>query len=84
MCDLSMAHDRTVLLLQGHLTVMAGALSGDRMNLSPGMGLVLKCGERFEVIECPDGAVLLMIEAQWLDATGLGTSTPVLGDRSNG
>jgi hypothetical protein len=75
MCDLSMTHDRTVLVLQGQLAVMAGPRSGVRVDLSPGMGLVLKYGERFELIECPHGAVLLLIEAQWLDAVSVGVSS---------
>ena len=76
MCDLSMTHDRTVLVLHGKLAAMAGPLQGDRVDLLPGMGLVLKSGERFEVLECPAGAVLLLIEAQWLDASRVDISTP--------
>jgi hypothetical protein len=76
MCDVSMTHDRTVLVLQGTVAAMAGPLSGSRVDLLPGMGLVLKCGERFEVIECPEGAVLLLVEAQWLDAVTFRVAPP--------
>jgi len=71
-----MTHDRTVLVLQGKLSVMAGPGGGKRIDLEPGVGLVLKAGELFEVIECPDGAVLLLVEAQWLDAATVGVAMP--------
>jgi hypothetical protein len=60
----------------GKLAAIAGPQSGVRVDLSPGMGLVIKSGERFEVIECPEGAVLLLVEAQWLDASSVSISTP--------
>ena len=81
LCDLSMLHDRAVLVLQGNVVAMAGALRGNRVELSPGRGLVLKPGERFQVIECLEGAVLMLVEAQWLDASrvGLRLSSELLG-----
>ena len=83
LCDVSMTHDRTVLVLHGSLVAMAGPLSGARVDLAPGMGVVLKSGERFEVLECPEGAVLLLVEAQWLDASRVGMPAPgrVAGQR---
>jgi hypothetical protein len=73
-CDLSITHDRAVLVLQGALVALAGAPRGGCVDLSPGMGVVLKPGERFQVIECPGGAVLLLVEAQWLDASRVGAA----------
>jgi hypothetical protein len=83
LCDLSITHDRAVLVLQGELVAMAGAGRGGRVGLSPGMGVVLKPGERFQVTECPSGGVLLLVEAQWLDATraGVSSSHRVSGER---
>jgi len=72
--DLPVTHDRAMLVLHGKVAVRGGE-SGVRLDLSPGVGVVVSAGESFS-IDSAEKAILLAMEAQWLDATLAGFSTP--------
>jgi mannose-6-phosphate isomerase-like protein (cupin superfamily) len=72
--DLSATHDRAALVLHGKVVVHGGE-TGARLDLRPGVGVVVPAGERFS-IDTAEKAIVLTMEAQWLDATLAGISTP--------
>ena len=72
--DLSATHDRAALVLHGKVVVHGGE-TGNRVVLSAGVGVVVSAGERFS-IDSAERAIVLTMEAQWLEATLAGISTP--------
>jgi hypothetical protein len=73
--DPPVTHDRAVLILHGKVIVWWGPRTSWRLDLSPGVGFIVKAHEPY-AIECPNGAIVLTIEAQRLEATLAGISTP--------
>ena len=76
----STSHDCASLLVHGQ-GIFAGEF-GLRLDLSAGVGLVLKAGERYR-LESARGGILLLVESAVLAATKRGLSTPsrIMGQR---
>ena len=76
----STSHDCALLLVHGQ--VIFAAESGLRLDLSAGVGVVLKAGEYYR-LESARGGILLLVESAVLAATEGGLSTPsrILGQR---
>lgn len=66
--------DCTLLLVHGRMTVTA-ADSGMRLALEAGVGVTVKAGERY-TLESTTGAVAIAVDAQSLEPTVAGISTP--------
>jgi hypothetical protein len=67
-------HDCALLIVHGQM-IFAGERGVPRLDLSPGVGLVMKAGERY-TLESAKGGIVLLIESDSLTANERGISTP--------
>ena len=72
--DPPVLRDAAIFVVQGAVTVM-GQKPAIRLDLSPGVGIVVDADARYRV-ESDGGAVLMLVEAERLEATDLGMSSP--------
>lgn len=72
--DLSVTHDRAALVVHGRVVIHGGEPE-HRLDLSAGVGVVVPAGQRFS-IDSAERAIVLTIEAQWLEPALAAISTP--------
>src|SRR6185437_15902082 len=73
--DPPVLRDAAIFVVRGAVTVM-GRKPKIRLDLSPGVGIVVDADARYRV-ESDGGAVLMLVEAERLEATDLGMSCRV-------
>jgi hypothetical protein len=78
--DAATEQDCALLVVSGR--VLATGDIGGHIDLSGGMGIVLRAGERYS-LESSKGAILIVVEAKHLNPTPEGISTPqrIMGQR---
>ena len=69
-----LTHDSALLIVHGSVTVVV-ADSGAHLELSSGVGMVVEINEGY-ALKSSFGAILIVVESGWLEATELGISTP--------
>ena len=72
--DLSVTHDRSVLVIHGKV-ILRGGEPEHRLDLSAGVGVIIPAGQRFS-IDSTEKAIVMTLEAQWLDPSLAAISTP--------
>jgi hypothetical protein len=79
--EFSGTHDCALLLVHGNVTFTA-ADTGLRLDLLPGVGVVVTADERY-TLESPTGAIVMVLESVELSANERGLSTPsrIMGQR---
>jgi hypothetical protein len=72
--DLSVTHDRAALVVHGKVVIHGGGEPEHRIDLSAGVGVIIPAGQRFS-INCAEKAIVLIMEAEWLEPALAGMST---------
>jgi hypothetical protein len=72
--DPPMGRDSAILAVQGEV-ILHEARYGMRLDLSPGVGVVMNADVRYR-LESETGGILLIVESERLEATECGISTP--------
>jgi hypothetical protein len=72
--DPPIVRDSTLLIVHGAVTLIAKS-TGMRLNLTPGMGIVIGADDQYK-LESDFGAIVLSVEAERLEATVRGLSEP--------
>jgi hypothetical protein len=80
---LPLTQARALLLVQGEVVLVSGTTM--RMDLSAGVGVVLNAGDEC-ALESRDGAILILVQGQHLEAHECAISTPrrIMGQRCPG
>jgi hypothetical protein len=72
--DPSTTHAAALLVVHGEFTFL-GREPTCRIHCLPGMGCLIGAGERY-ALESKDGAIILIVEAELLEASAQGISSP--------
>jgi hypothetical protein len=73
-CEPPVTHDSALLIVHGRVTVIPSETHA-RIDLSAGVGFVVSAAECYS-LETQEGAIVIVIESQRLEATECGISTP--------